>query len=159
MHGAVHTISTTPPSLPYRRGGELGGLPKRRKVFTNYSLLITNCSFCPSQTPPPNGTSSNLEGGVVGWHHKVGERPTLPLHKTGNACPSRPPARRGRRAQFRPPLPASPIVGEEYLGELPKHRKVFTNYSLLITICLVDPLHKKRGGSERSRPKVSNHGV
>ena len=28
-----------------------------------------------------------------------------------------PPARRGRRAQFRPPLPTSPIVGEGYLGE------------------------------------------
>ena len=25
VHGAVHTISTTPPDLPYRRGGVLGG--------------------------------------------------------------------------------------------------------------------------------------
>ena len=30
-----------------------------------------------------------------------------------------PPARRGRRAQFRPPLPTSPVVGEEYLVVLP----------------------------------------
>ena len=29
-------------------------------------------------------------------------------------------ARRGRRAQFRPPLPSSPFVGEEYLVGLPK---------------------------------------
>ena len=29
VHGAVHTISTTPPDLPYRRGGVLGGATQR----------------------------------------------------------------------------------------------------------------------------------
>ncbi len=64
-------------------------------------------------------------------------------------------ARRGRRAQFRPPLPTSPFVGEEDLVVLPKHRKVFTNYSLLITNYFFLPLGIFFNTCAKGTPKFS----
>ncbi len=65
VHGAVHTISTTPPNLPFRRGGVLKWCFQALVVTPSYSwvsFLIPvpkahlNFQFSiQSQTPPPFG--------------------------------------------------------------------------------------------------------